>query len=73
MALREEVKPLKVSVYLVTMGDSLWSIANSQNVELDTLVGSNTFKSSTLQPGLALRIPNQDGIFYKMKQGISAA
>ncbi len=73
VALREEVKPLKVSVYLVTMGDSLWSIANSQNVELDTLVGSNTFKSSTLQPGLALRIPNQDGIFYKMKQGDSAA
>ncbi len=63
-SLREEVKPLKVLAYVVVQGDSLWSIANAQNIELDTLVGSNTFKSSaTLRPGVVLRIPNQDGIF----------
>ena len=39
-------------------------------IELDTLVGSNTFKSSaTLRPGTVLRIPNQDGIFYTMRKG----
>lgn len=69
-SLREAVKPLKVVAYVVVQGDSLWSIANSQNIELDTLVGSNTFKSSaTLRPGAVLRIPNQDGMFYTMRKG----
>jgi murein DD-endopeptidase MepM/ murein hydrolase activator NlpD len=67
-ALREQVLPLKVVSYVVAAGDSLWSIANSQNLEVDTLVGSNIFKdSSVLHPGVVLRIPNQDGIFYQFK------
>jgi len=69
-SLREEVRPLKVLAYVVVQGDSLWSIANAQNIELDTLVGSNAFKSSaTLRPGVVLRIPNQDGIFYTIRKG----
>ena len=69
-ATKERVEPLKVKAYVVAKGDSLWSIANSQNIELDTLVGSNTFKTSArLRPGAVLRIPNQDGIFYVMKKG----
>ena len=69
-ALREQVEPIKVISYVVAVGDSLWSIANSQNLEVDTLVGSNTFKnSSLLHPGVVLRVPNQDGIFYKIKNG----
>lgn len=69
-SLREESKPLKVLAYVVVQGDSLWSIANAQSIELDTLVGSNTFKSSaTLRPGAVLRIPNQDGIFYTLRKG----
>ena len=69
-ALREQIAPLKVASYVVAAGDSLWSIANSQNLEVDTLVGSNIFKnSSVLHPGAVLRIPNQDGIFYKLKNG----
>jgi len=67
-AIREQVVPVKVSSYVVTTGDSLWSIANSQNLEVDTLVGSNVFKnSSVLHPGMVLRIPNQDGVFYTFK------
>ncbi|MDR1377977.1 MAG: LysM peptidoglycan-binding domain-containing protein [Synergistaceae bacterium] len=69
-ALREQVLPVTVVSYVVATGDSLWSIANSQNLEVDTLVGSNIFKnSSVLRPGAVLRIPNQDGIFYKLKKG----
>ena len=69
-AVNEKVEPLKVSAYVVAQGDSLWSISNTQNIELDTLIGSNTFKSSAkLRPGAVLRIPNQDGIFYKLKKG----
>ncbi|MBR1671335.1 MAG: LysM peptidoglycan-binding domain-containing M23 family metallopeptidase [Fretibacterium sp.] len=69
-AVKEKVVPLKISSYVVARGDSLWSISNSQNIELDTLVGSNAFKTSaTLRPGAVLRIPNQDGIFYVMRKG----
>ena len=59
-ATREKLEPIRTRSYVVAQGDSLWSIANSQNVELDTLVGSNTFKTSArLRPGAILRIPNQ--------------
>ena len=69
-ALKERVEPIRTKTYVVVQGDSLWSIANSQNVELDTLIGSNTFKTSArLRPGATLRIPNQEGIFYVMKKG----
>ena len=69
-AVKEKVEPIKTKSYVVAKGDSLWSIANSQNIEVDTLIGSNTFKtSSRLRPGATLRIPNQDGIFYVMKKG----
>ena len=68
-ATKEKVEPLKVKSYVVAQGDSLWSISNAQNIELDTLIGSNTFKTSArLRPGATLRIPNQDGIFYVIKK-----
>ena len=71
-ATREKVEPIRTKTYVVAQGDSLWSIANSQNVELDTLIGSNNFKTSArLRPGALLRIPNQEGIFYVMKKGES--
>lgn len=71
-ATREKLEPIRTRSYVVAQGDSLWSIANSQNVELDTLVGSNTFKTSArLRPGAILRIPNQEGIFYVLKKGES--
>lgn len=69
-ATKEKLEPIRTKSYVVAQGDSLWSIANSQNVELDTLIGSNTFKTSArLKPGATLRIPNQEGIFYVMKNG----
>ena len=69
-ATKEKLEPLKIKSYVVAQGDSLWSISNAQNIELDTLIGSNTFKTSArLRPGATLRIPNQDGIFYVMKKG----
>ena len=69
-AVKEKVEPIKTKSYVIAKGDSLWSIANSQNIEVDTLIGSNKFKtSSRLRPGATLRIPNQDGIFYSLKKG----
>lgn len=67
---RNRVEPLKVMSYVVAKGDSLWSIANTFNLSIDTLFGSNTLKNPDyLKPGLTLRVPNQDGIFYKVKKG----
>ncbi|MGI6253316.1 MAG: peptidoglycan DD-metalloendopeptidase family protein [Aminivibrio sp.] len=69
-AAREKVKPVKVTAYVVAQGDSLWSIANSHNLEIDSLYGSNDLKNpDLLKPGATLRIPNQDGVFYKVKKG----
>lgn len=70
VAAQEEVVPVKVSAYVVAQGDSLWSIANSQNLEVDSLYGCNDLKNpDLLKPGKTLRIPNQDGIFYLVKKG----
>ncbi|MCL2146306.1 MAG: LysM peptidoglycan-binding domain-containing M23 family metallopeptidase [Synergistaceae bacterium] len=67
-ALKEAIIPLEIKNYTVQEGDSLWSIANSMNVEVDTLIGCNTI-GNVLHPKVVLRIPNQDGIFYKIKSG----
>lgn len=73
-AIREQIIPLSVSSYVVAAGDSLWSIANSQNLEVDTLIGSNpTRTASVLRPGEVLRIPNQDGIFHTFVSGDTIA
>ncbi|MBQ6773258.1 MAG: peptidoglycan DD-metalloendopeptidase family protein [Synergistaceae bacterium] len=69
-AKQEKVTPISTKKYTVNQGDSLWVIASSQGIEVDTITGSNTFTSSArLRPGMVLRIPNQDGIFYVMKKG----
>ncbi len=66
----DQAKPLHVTTYIVGPGDSLWSIANRFNVEIDTIFGSNALKDpDVLKPGAALRIPNQDGIFVAVKKG----
>ncbi|MBR1657509.1 MAG: LysM peptidoglycan-binding domain-containing M23 family metallopeptidase [Synergistaceae bacterium] len=66
----EKFEPVKVREYIVTAGDSLWSISNNLNVDTETIRGSNNLKtSSALRPGAKLRIPNQDGIFYVLKAG----
>jgi len=74
VAAREKVLPIKITAYVVAEGDSLWSIANSQNLEIDTLFGCNDLRNpNVIRPGATLRIPNQDGIFYKVKSGETLA
>lgn len=68
-------EPVKVREYIVAAGDSLWSISHNLNVDIETIRGSNNFRassaltSSALKPGAKLRIPNQEGIFYTLKDG----
>lgn len=72
IASRTELQPIEVKTYVVREGDSLWSIANEMDLELDTLVGSNNNLGTVLKVETTLRIPNQDGIFYTIKAGDSA-
>jgi murein DD-endopeptidase MepM/ murein hydrolase activator NlpD len=66
--------PLEVKQYTVKEGDSLWSIANSFNLDINTLFGCNNMKDPNyLRVGTSLRIPNQDGIFYKVAKGDTLA
>lgn len=66
--------PLEVEQYTVREGDSLWSIANSFNLDINTLFGCNTMKNPNyLRVGGVLRIPNQDGVFYTVKKGDTIA
>lgn len=63
---------VETTEHVVTLGDSLWSIANAYNLEVDTLLGSNKIPDSgIIQPGTTIRIPNKDGIFYLVKKGES--
>ncbi|NLM72020.1 MAG: LysM peptidoglycan-binding domain-containing M23 family metallopeptidase [Synergistaceae bacterium] len=74
VAAREKVLPIKITAYVVAEGDSLWSISNSQNLEIDTLIGCNNLNNiNVIRPGITLRVPNQDGIFYKVKKGDALA
>jgi murein DD-endopeptidase MepM/ murein hydrolase activator NlpD len=67
--LEKRGKPLEITAYVVKDGDTLWSISNQFNLELDTIIGSNKLSNiNMLKPGTTLRIPNQDGIFVKVSK-----
>ncbi len=64
---------VEVRYYTVKEGDSLWSIANSFGLDVNTLFGSNRLSGELIRPGKSVRIPNQDGIFVKVKSGDTVA
>lgn len=66
IARRKQAAALKVTNYVVKEGDSLWSIANAFDLDVNTLFGSNKIsETNILKVGTAIRVPNQDGIFVK--------
>lgn len=68
VASREGDVPVEVKSYEVKDGETLWSIADAMDVEIDTLIGCNNI-GAVLRAGATLRVPNQDGIFYTVKLG----
>lgn len=61
---------LKIVIYKIKPGDSLWNIAKKTGLSIDTLLSINNLKNvHIIQPGTEIRIPNKDGIFYKVKPG----
>mgnify|MGYP000856630052 FL=1 len=66
----KKASKIETHTYVVQEGDNLWSIANKVNLDINTLFGCNDLKNpDVLKPGTKLRIPNQDGIFYKVAKG----
>lgn len=67
----KKVRPVETFTYTVAQGDSLWSIANKYNLDVDTIIGSNQLKNiNMLKLGTELRIPNQNGIFVRLGKNV---
>lgn len=71
---RKQAEKLKVTFYVVKDGDSLWSVANAFDLDVNTLFGCNKISDSdVLKVGTTLRVPNQDGIYVKIRPNQTVA
>ncbi len=61
---------VQVSSYVVESGETLKSIAQKNSITFDTLAAANPqYSQSKLKVGITLRVPSQDGVFYKVGSG----
>jgi len=61
---------LNFSFYTIKPGDMIGNIAAETGLNEDTLISVNNIKNTRLiQVGQVIRIPNQDGIYYAVKNG----
>ena len=68
IANKKKALPVELTEYVVKDGDTLWSIANSFNLDVNSIFGCNKINDAeTLKVGKTLRIPNQDGIFVTVR------
>jgi murein DD-endopeptidase MepM/ murein hydrolase activator NlpD len=66
----KQAPPVELTDYIVKNGDTLWNIANSFNLDVDSIFGCNKIsEGDTLKVGSTVRIPNQDGVFITVKGG----
>jgi murein DD-endopeptidase MepM/ murein hydrolase activator NlpD len=67
---KKQAKAVKITNYVVKDGDTLWSIANAFDLDINSLFGCNKLSdSSVLKVGTTIRVPNQDGIMLVVKSG----
>lgn len=68
IARRKQAEPLKITFYVVKPGDNLWSVANAFDLDVNTLYGCNKIsETDILKVGTTIRVPNQDGIYIKVR------
>lgn len=68
IAKRKKAETVKITYYVVKDGDSLWSVANAFDLDVNTLFGCNKISDSDiLKVGTTIRVPNQDGIYVKVR------
>lgn len=67
---KKHAKEVVVTNYIVKDGDTLWSIANAFDLDINSLFGCNKLTNADkLKVGTTIRIPNQDGLLVTVKQG----
>lgn len=57
------------TTYIVQPNDTLWSISRKFGLNLSTIISTNNLTTNIVKPGASLKIPNQKGIVYKVKNG----
>jgi murein DD-endopeptidase MepM/ murein hydrolase activator NlpD len=62
------VRKLIFERYIIKPGDTLWSIARDNKVTVNTIIGTNNMKDKRVVVGKEIRIPNQNGIMYELKE-----
>ena len=68
IAKKKQASPFELTNYVVKDGDTLWSIANAFNLDVNSIFGCNKINDAeTLKVGKTLRIPNQDGILVTVR------
>jgi murein DD-endopeptidase MepM/ murein hydrolase activator NlpD len=61
---------LLYNTYTIQKGDIIGDLATAFGLNQDTLISANNIKNTRLiQIGQVLKIPNQDGVFYTVKEG----
>jgi len=66
--------PYTVKEYTVRAGDTISGIARIFGLSMGTLLSANSIENARrLQAGKIIKIPDQDGIFYRVKKGDSFA
>jgi murein DD-endopeptidase MepM/ murein hydrolase activator NlpD len=67
-------KTLLTSAYVVQKGDIIGLLAEKFGLNDDTLISLNKIQNTrSIKTGLTLKIPNQDGILYKVGKGDTLA
>ncbi|HSA14863.1 MAG TPA: peptidoglycan DD-metalloendopeptidase family protein [Spirochaetota bacterium] len=70
----DESRALVISEHVVAPGENLSAIAKQYGISIDTICGSNNLTSyDFIREGVHLKIPNKDGIIYRMKDGNNIA
>ena len=68
IAKKKQAVPFELTEYVVKDGDTLWSIANAFNLDVNSIFGCNKINDAeTLKVGKTLRVPNQDGILVTVR------
>jgi len=66
----DESQKLEITEHVVRDGENLSVIAKQYGISIDTICGSNNLNSyDFIRAGVHLKIPNKDGIIYRMKEG----
>ncbi|MDR1885865.1 MAG: LysM peptidoglycan-binding domain-containing M23 family metallopeptidase [Synergistaceae bacterium] len=70
LARRKRADPVRLTEYTIKNGDTLWSVANTFDLDVNSLFGCNKLSDADiLKVGAVIRVPNQDGIFVTVKSG----